>query len=213
MTEYAYSRKLVRISSETSTSTMRSFTTTAVRRSPPRGSASFSPHRTDNPSSDPASPRWNTAPACPVALSMSHDLSTPWGDTAVIRRILNETKTWAVVGLSQNTARSAYGVARLLQRNGIRIVPVHPKAETVHGEQGYATLADIPFDVDVVDVFVRSELAGDIADQAVAKGAKAVWFQLDVIDEDAFERTTAAGLDMVMDRCPAIEWPRLGPAA
>jgi predicted CoA-binding protein len=144
---------------------------------------------------------------------MSHDLSTPWGDTAVIRRILNETKTWAVVGLSQNTARSAYGVARLLQRNGIRIVPVHPKAETVHGEQGYATLADIPFDVDVVDVFVRSELAGDIADQAVAKGAKAVWFQLDVIDEDAFERTTAAGLDMVMDRCPAIEWPRLGPAA
>jgi hypothetical protein len=95
----------------------------------------------------------------------------------------------------------------------VRIVPVHPKAETVHGEQGYATLADIPFDVDVVDVFVRSELAGDIADQAVAKGATAVWFQLDVIDEDAFERTTAAGLDMVMDRCPAIEWPRLGPAA
>ncbi|HEY3002368.1 MAG TPA: CoA-binding protein [Kribbellaceae bacterium] len=143
---------------------------------------------------------------------MSDGLATNCGDPDVIRRILT-AKTWAVVGLSTNTSRSAYGVSRLLQRNGVRIVPVHPKAETVHGEQGYATLADIPFDVDVVDVFVRSELAGDIADQAVAKGATAVWFQLDVIDEDAFERTTAAGLDMVMDRCPAIEWPRLGPAA
>jgi predicted CoA-binding protein len=142
---------------------------------------------------------------------MSVDVSTTWGDPEVIRRVLTY-QTWAVVGLSTNTSRSAYGVARLLQRNGIRIVPVHPKAETVHGERGYRTLADIPFDVDVVDVFVRSELAGDIADQAVAKGAEAVWFQLDVIDEDAFERTTAAGLDMIMDRCPAIEWPRLGPA-
>jgi uncharacterized protein len=141
---------------------------------------------------------------------MSADLSTSWGDPATIRRILGN-KTWAVVGLSTNTDRSAYGVARMLQRNGVRIVPVHPKAETVHGEQGYATLADIPFDVDVVDVFVRSEVAGDIADQAVAKGAKAVWFQLGVVDEAAYERTTAAGLEMVMDRCPAIEWPRLGP--
>jgi predicted CoA-binding protein len=141
---------------------------------------------------------------------MSADLSTTWGDPATIRRVL-ANKTWAVVGLSTNTSRSAYGVARMLQRNGVRIVPVHPKAETVHGEQGYATLADIPFDVDVVDVFVRSELAGDIADQAVAKGAKAVWFQLDVVDEDAWRRTRDAGLEMVMDRCPAIEWPRFGP--
>lgn len=141
---------------------------------------------------------------------MSADLSTTWGDPATIRRVL-ANKTWAVVGLSTNTGRSAYGVSRMLQRNGVRIVPVHPKAETVHGERGYATLADIPFDVDVVDVFVRSELAGDIADQAVAKGAKAVWFQLDVVDETAWARTREAGLDMVMDRCPAIEWPRFGP--
>lgn len=141
---------------------------------------------------------------------MSADLSTTWGDPATIRRVL-ANKTWAVVGLSTNTSRSAYGVSRMLQRNGVRIVPVHPKAETVHGEQGYATLADIPFDVDVVDVFVRSDLAGDIADQAVAKGAKAVWFQLDVVDEGAWARTREAGLDMVMDRCPAIEWPRFGP--
>jgi uncharacterized protein len=143
---------------------------------------------------------------------MSADLSTTWGDPDVIRRILHTGGTWAVVGLSTNTARSAYGVARLLQRNGIRIVPVHPKAETVHGERGYARLADIPFPVDVVDVFVRSELAGDIADQAVEIGAKAVWFQLDVIDPQAYGRVREAGMDMVMDRCPAIEWPRFGPA-
>ncbi|GAA0582351.1 CoA-binding protein [Streptomyces crystallinus] len=128
-----------------------------------------------------------------------------------IRRILTETgDTWAVVGLSSNERRAAYGVAAVLQRFGKRIVPVHPKAETVHGEQGYASLDAIPFKVDVVDVFVNSELAGDVADQAVAAGAKAVWFQLGVIDDAAYERTRAAGLDMVMDRCPAIEIPKLG---
>ncbi|MFJ5265395.1 CoA-binding protein [Streptomyces sp. NPDC088387] len=134
-----------------------------------------------------------------------------YGDAATIRKILTETgDTWAVVGLSTNQRRAAYGVADVLQRFGKRIVPVHPKAETVLGEQGYASLADIPFDVDVVDVFVNSDLAGGVADEAVAKGAKAVWFQLDVIDEAAYERTRAAGVDMVMDRCPAIEIPRLG---
>ncbi|MFF2623859.1 CoA-binding protein [Oerskovia jenensis] len=135
-----------------------------------------------------------------------------WGDDATIRKVLADTETWAVVGLSNNSARAAYGVARLLQRQGKRIVPVHPSAETVHGEQGYASLADIPFPVDVVDVFVRSDLAGEVADQAVEAGARAVWFQLGVVDEDAFARVREAGLDMVMDRCPAIEWPRLGPA-
>lgn len=134
-------------------------------------------------------------------------------ESDVVRRVLDDTTTWAVVGLSTNTARAAYGVARVLQEHGKRIVPVHPAAETVHGEQGYASLADIPFDVDVVDVFVRSELAGDIADQAIAVGAKAVWFQLDVIDEAAAQRVRDAGLDMVMDRCPAIELPRLAGGA
>ncbi|MCZ4102342.1 CoA-binding protein [Streptomyces sp. SID13666] len=134
-----------------------------------------------------------------------------YGDAATVRKILTGLgDTWAVVGLSNNEARAAYGVARVLQRFGKRIVPVHPKAETVHGEQGYASLADIPFPVDVVDVFVNSELAGAVADEAVAAGAKAVWFQLGVIDEAAFERTRAAGAEMVMDRCPAIEIPRLG---
>ncbi|MEV4560563.1 CoA-binding protein [Kitasatospora sp. NPDC049285] len=133
-----------------------------------------------------------------------------YGDDAVVRKILTSSgDTWAVVGLSTNTRRAAYGVARVLQKAGKRIVPVHPKAEEVLGEQGYASLAEIPFPVDVVDVFVNSELAGAVADQAVAVGAKAVWFQLDVIDEAACERTRAAGLDMVMDRCPAIELPLL----
>ncbi|MET9518119.1 CoA-binding protein [Streptomyces sp. NPDC002994] len=128
------------------------------------------------------------------------------GDPATIRKILTQSgDTWAVVGLSNNRSRAAYGVAEVLQRHGKRVVPVHPKAETVHGEQGYASLADIPFPVDVVDVFVNSDLAGGIADEAAAIGAKAVWFQLGVIDEAAYERTRAAGLDMVMDRCPAIE--------
>ncbi|MFF7052600.1 CoA-binding protein [Streptomyces griseorubiginosus] len=134
-----------------------------------------------------------------------------YGDPATIRKILTELgDTWAIVGLSSNQRRAAYGVAGVLQRYGKRIVPVHPKAETVHGEQGYPSLAAIPFDVDVVDVFVNSDLAGPVADEAVARGAKAVWFQLDVIDESAYARTRAAGLDMVMDKCPAIEIPRLG---
>ncbi|MEU5025878.1 CoA-binding protein [Streptomyces milbemycinicus] len=134
-----------------------------------------------------------------------------YGDPAELRKILTELgDTWAVVGLSSNQTRAAYRVADVLQRYGKRIVPVHPKAETVHGEQGYASLSDIPFPVDVVDVFVNSDLAGAVADEAVAIGAKAVWYQLGVVDEAAYERTRAAGLAMVMDRCPAIELPRLG---
>ena len=133
-----------------------------------------------------------------------------YGDAATVRKVLTDSgDTWAVVGLSNNTSRAAYGVAAVLQRFGKRIVPVHPKAETVHGERGYASLAEIPFPVDVVDVFVNSDLAGGVADEAVAAGAKAVWFQLGVIDEQAYARTRAASVDMVMDRCPAIEIPQL----
>ncbi|MYU11978.1 CoA-binding protein [Streptomyces sp. SID8361] len=134
-----------------------------------------------------------------------------YGDAETVRKILTEVgDTWAVVGLSSNQQRAAYGVADVLQRFGKRIVPVHPKAETVHGERGYGSLAEIPFPIDVVDVFVNSDLAGPVADEAVAIGAKSVWFQLGVIDPAAYERTRAAGLAMVMDRCPAIEIPRLG---
>jgi uncharacterized protein len=137
-------------------------------------------------------------------------MSPAWQDPAAVDAMLDDLETWAVVGLSGDPGRTAYSIAALLQRRGKRIVPVHPDAPTVLGEQGYATLADIPFPVDVVDVFRRSEAAGEFADQAVAIGAKGVWFQLGVVDVAAFERTTAAGVAMVMDTCPAIEWRERG---
>jgi predicted CoA-binding protein len=136
-----------------------------------------------------------------------------WLDEEHIRFMLQDCKTWAVVGLSGDPSRTAYRIAGFLQDHGKRIVPIHPEAPTVLGEQGYATLADVPFDIDVVDVFRRSSAAGEFADQAVGVGAKGVWFQLGVVDEDAFRRTAAAGVPMVMDTCPAIEWPGLERAA
>jgi predicted CoA-binding protein len=129
-----------------------------------------------------------------------------WQDSKAVDFMLDECTTWAVVGLSGNTSRTAYRIASLLKERGKKIVPIHPDAPIVLGEQGYATLADVPFEIDVVDVFRRSESAGQFADEAVAIGAKGVWLQLGVIDEDALQRTTAAGLPMVMDTCPAIEW-------
>jgi hypothetical protein len=131
-----------------------------------------------------------------------------WLDPKNIRFMLEECDTWAVVGLSGDPHRTAYDIARMLQQRGKRIVPVHPEAPVVLGQQGYPRLADIPFPIDVVDVFRRSEAAGEFADQAVAIGARAVWFQLGVVDHDAFRRTTEAGVPMVMDTCPAIEWRR-----
>ena len=136
-----------------------------------------------------------------------------WQRTEWVDLMLDDLETWAVVGLSGDPGRTACSIARLLQRRGKRIVPIHPRFadapdDTVLGERGYATLADVPFPVDVVDVFRRSEAAGEFADQAVAIGAKAVWFQLGVVDAEAFRRTTAAGVPMVMDTCPAIEWRR-----
>jgi predicted CoA-binding protein len=131
-----------------------------------------------------------------------------WQDPESVRFMLDDCKTWAIVGLSGDPTRTAFSIAALLQGRGKRIVPIHPNAPTVLDEQGYATLADVPFPIDVVDVFRRSEAAGEFADQAVAVGAKGVWFQLGVIDAEAFERTRAAGVPMVMDTCPAIEWRR-----
>ena len=133
-------------------------------------------------------------------------MASKWQDPAAVDLMLDECETWAVVGLSGDTSRTAYSIASLLQQRGKRIVPVHPDAPTVLGEQGYATLAEVPFPVDVVDVFRRSEAAGQFADEAVQIGARGVWFQLGVVDEAAFGRTTAAGVPMVMDTCPAIEW-------
>jgi predicted CoA-binding protein len=129
-----------------------------------------------------------------------------WQNPEDVAFMLDDCTTWAVVGLSGDPSRTAYSIARLLQERGKKIVPIHPDAPVVLGEQGYAALADVPFPIDVVDVFRRSEAAGEFADQAVVVGAKAVWFQLGVVDEAALERTRAAGVPMVMDTCPAIEW-------
>ena len=129
-----------------------------------------------------------------------------------IARIKRDSQVWAVVGLGANPERAAYGVAAYLQEIGKRIVPVYPRAETVHGEQGYASLTEAAAAVghiDVVDCFVNSNRVGAIVDEAIAVGAGTVWMQLGVIDEAAAKRATGAGLTVVMDRCPAIEFPRI----
>ncbi len=133
-------------------------------------------------------------------------MSIPWQDPAAIDFMLDDCQVWAVVGLSGDPTRTAYKVARTLQARGKQIVPIHPAAAEVLGEPGYASLAEVPFPIDVVDVFRRSEAAGEFADQAVEIGARGVWLQLGVLDEAAFRRTTAAGLPMVMDTCPLIQW-------
>ena len=129
-----------------------------------------------------------------------------------VRDLLEDSHLWFIVGLGDNPDRPAYRVARFLQSSGKKIVPIHPRAQEVHGEPGFTTIADAAMvhgAPDVVDVFVRFDRAGEFADQAIEAGAKAVWFQLEVIDYDAATRVTDAGLLMVMDRCPAIEYPRL----
>lgn len=132
-------------------------------------------------------------------------------DPEVIRRLLTTPARWAVVGLSTNRARAAHGVAAYVQGTlGHEIVPVHPRAETVHGAAGYPALAEVPGHVDVVDVFVNSRLAGAVVDDAIAIGAGAVWLQLGVVDEQAAQRARDAGLAVVMDTCPVIEGRRSG---
>ena len=103
---------------------------------------------------------------------------TDWQEQKYVDHFLDDAEVWAVVGLSGDPSRTAYRVARALQRHGKRIVPIHPDAPTVLGEQGYATLAEVPFPIDVVDVFRRSDAAGEFADEAVRIGAGGVWFQL-----------------------------------
>lgn len=132
-------------------------------------------------------------------------------DDEVIARVLTETSVWAIVGLSPDPDRDSNRVAARLQRFGKRIIPVNPTVSHVLGEPTYPNLDAIPTDVgiDVVDIFRRSDQAGRHVDEAIARGARAVWLQLGVIDHDAAARAEAAGLDVVMDRCPAIEIPKL----
>lgn len=141
----------------------------------------------------------------------SQRVSALYGSPADITRVLDESTLWFIVGLGDNPSRVAYGVAAELQRRGKRIVPIHPRAEIVHGEPGYRTIAEaaaVHGAPDVVDVFVRSDRAGEFVQPAIDAGARCVWFQLGVVDEAAAQRTVDAGLTMIMDTCPLIEWRR-----
>lgn len=133
-----------------------------------------------------------------------------------IKKILQETRIIALVGASEKPSRDSYHVMSFLQGKGYRVIPVNPglAGKQIHGETVYGTLADIPQAetgaIDMVDVFRNSEAALGVTEQAIAIGAKTVWMQLDVVNEEAADKGRAAGLNVVMNRCPAIEMPRLG---
>ncbi|HLR94358.1 MAG TPA: CoA-binding protein [Jiangellaceae bacterium] len=137
-----------------------------------------------------------------------------WQDDDTIYSLLTTPATWAVVGLSANTARTAYGVSEFVRDQlGMTIVPINPRAESGLGVVGYRNLSEVPGPIDVVDCFVNSQRVGEVVDQAIEQrerlGIRAVWLQLGVIDSAAAARATDAGLDVVMDTCPVIEARRL----
>ena len=125
------------------------------------------------------------------------------------RQILTRFKRWAVVGASTDPARPSFGVMRYLINNGYDVVPVNPNQTACQNLDCYPDLRSVPGEIEVVDLFRRSEFVGPHVDEAIEVGARAIWMQLDVIDEAAAKRAADAGLLVVMDRCPAIEHPRL----
>ncbi|MDH7974665.1 CoA-binding protein [Sphingomonas sp. AR_OL41] len=138
----------------------------------------------------------------------------PLTEDAEIKALLESTRTVALVGASDRPDRPSYRVMATLQAHGYRVIPVNPQitGEHIHGEFVFRDLAQLGDPIDLVDIFRNSAAAGEAIDQAIAIGAKAVWTQLGVIDHAAAARAEAAGLKVVMDRCPAIELPRLGVA-
>ena len=138
----------------------------------------------------------------------------PLTSDADIRALLEETRTIAMVGASDRPDRPSYRVMQTLQAHGYRVIPVNPQitGEHIHGEFVFRDLSQLGDPIDMVDIFRNSAAAGEAVDQAIAAGAKSVWMQLGVINEDAAARAEAAGLKVVMNRCPAIEIPRLGVA-
>jgi hypothetical protein len=133
------------------------------------------------------------------------DIDPRWQDLSVIERLVREARTVAVVGLSGDPGRPSHGVARYLRRSGLRILPVNPRLSTWEGLPAYASLADVPEPVDVVDVFRRPEHVPAIARDAVAVGAGALWLQLGVLSAEGATIAAQGGLDVVMDRCLAVE--------
>jgi predicted CoA-binding protein len=135
----------------------------------------------------------------------------PLTDDAAIKALLEGARTIAMVGASDRPDRPSYGVMAMLQRYGYRVIPVNPQitGEHVHGEFVFRDLHQLGDPIDIVDIFRRPDAAGEAVDEAIAIGAKAVWLQLGVVNEAAAARAEAAGLQVVMDRCPAIEIPRL----
>ena len=133
-------------------------------------------------------------------------------DDDLMRKMLTESKTIAVIGASDKQHRASYGVMKFLQQKGFRCIPVSPRlaGQTLLGETAYATLADIPEAVDMVDMFINSAAAGNLTDDAIAIDARFIWMQLGVINEAAAGRARSKGLEVIMDRCPAQEWQRLG---
>ena len=128
-----------------------------------------------------------------------------------IRTLLTDTRTWAVVGCSPDPRRDSHRIARLLQQRGFHVIPVNPNVDRLLGERCYPSLREIPAAerIDVVDIFRRADRAGRHVDEAIGRGARGVWMQLGVVDEAAAQRALEAGLLVVMNRCPAIELPRL----
>lgn len=136
----------------------------------------------------------------------------PLETDAEIAELLNETRVIAMVGASDRPDRASYGVMQFLQNQGYRVMPVNPQitGETVHGEFVWRELSEIGEQIDMVDIFRRPQAAGEAVDEAIKAGAKSVWMQLGVINEEAAARAEASGLKVVMDRCPKIEIARLG---
>ena len=122
-----------------------------------------------------------------------------------IEKILREARTVATVGLSEDTSKPAHTVPAYLQAQGYHVVPVNPTIETALGEKAYASLADVPEAIDVVQIFRRSDYVGPIVDEAIKVGAKAVWMQVGIADEEAAARARAAGLDVVMNQCMRVQ--------